>query len=322
MKLKIVALVLLLALVFSSRSFADIIVKTKTTARLKFGIQIEAVITEYIKSDKSRAESVMRYSDSTMEVTPKDEITNSIHITRLDKKLIWIVDDDKEIYRELDIKALSEDESFSESDYTLDEMDSLESETMGGGVDRSLDITESDKREVINDFECTKIVITSVGIDTKNPKDSTVAIISTWWNDDFRQQPDIVEYHRNYMNLLGSDDLSEPDGLDQLLLSSGPVFPDMTHNVCHNDKVPIKSTFSMEIIGGLSHEDQEIDKLAVDKIPAVLREMIDSLQAFHEAVESGERGAKVITTTTEIISIDIRPIDDSIFEIPVGYAKH
>lgn len=130
---------LLLILIFGLFLYGDVMYEMLTTTEGMMGMgSSEATIRVFIKGDYSRTETTAK-SPMTGEIT-------STTITRLDKKLVWILNDENKEYSELDLPSKIEPAEVADTSIL--------------GLMPEIKVERSGEKKKILEKECEKIIVT------------------------------------------------------------------------------------------------------------------------------------------------------------------
>lgn len=125
---------------------ADVIYEESMKHILPMMGEIETQSTIYVKADKGKIESISKMKAPVPGMTQPQEMISTV-ITRLDKKLIWILNEDAKTYTEVNFSKTKE---LMEENYPEEEP---------GGVPFKVEVTRLEEKQKIEGYDCEKVRI-------------------------------------------------------------------------------------------------------------------------------------------------------------------
>lgn len=297
---------------------ADLTIKRETTLGNFMGLgSTKSTEIQYIKGDKSCDETSTEFTGGLMKMTTGGKTMHHSQIVRLDRQLIWNIEPDEKKYSELSFakfKQMMEQTMKQAADPQLgDEND----------YDWKTEVKVRSGKENVNGFDCRLIEGISVGVNKKKPADTVTINIKYWHSQSIPGAGELNKFQENFAKAVGLDEFKMQQGLQTLTQAYGRQFAELLEKMKGETGTLVRSVITVEQSGkndkdDLSENDVEDDDV---KAPSQLLGKIGKLAG--KSQKSDEKSAKttLFSATTDLKSIDTKPIDDGKFEIPAGFAK-
>lgn len=182
MKKEITIGCLMLMLLLAATLQAEVVISQKITVSM-MGMDQNMTSVTYLTGDKSRTETEMQGSMAAMMGGGKQ-----VTITRLDKGVVWMLDDKKKSYSEISMAQMAE------------MMDTKSGEaasgTMGGEADKYVWTTEVEKKgkTEINGITCQGVRATAHGVGKEDPEDKMTLVFEQWLAADIADGGEITAF--------------------------------------------------------------------------------------------------------------------------------
>jgi hypothetical protein len=333
MKFKIPVIAIIMILAFGAFSHADVIIKKKTKMEGLFGMGgSESSETEYIKSDKSCTKTETKFTGGIMKMAGKGKKSEDMHVTRLDKGVIWNIFPDKKKYTEMTFDSLKvfmnmfkdgmgdaqlENDEYKESDYEW-----------------KVEIKGPDNAGDVNGFKCQSIIGKAMGTNKKDPKDKINIAYSYWLSNNIPNFEEMDQYYKNYAKALGLDDYRTQQDMSKFASKYAGQLNELFEKVKQAGGYPIKMSILIEKTADEEDEaeseeaakeetgDEEAESDAESaKQAAEMMKKIGGMLGQKEQKKSAEGMITVIDMTYEVTAIESKSVDDAKFEIPAGFEK-
>jgi hypothetical protein len=284
---------------------ADLTVKEETQMSGMMGmLSSKGVETTYIEGGKMRSESAMQIGGAVagmMQGMGMDKTPDVITITRLDKGVIWVVNNDAKTYTEMSLRAGKADSS-----------------AQAGVKVKDLTVKKTSQTKEIIGYKCegvevNLVVEVAVGEGKQREVQTHAAKTLFWMRPDAKGLEELRDFWDQMVEVARVSQQGNP-----MLEAMGPVFGKLKEI----QGVPLGIEMTMENpLGstGMNEEDQAEMKAAMK----MMQQMMES-QGEGEG-QAGAEGAGTsgdqIRMTRYVTSISKGALGDAMFEIPKGYTK-
>jgi len=299
---------------------ADITLKRETTIDNLMGIgSTKSIETQYIKGDRSCDETETAFTSGLMKMTTGGKAMHRSNIVRLDKQLIWDIEPDEKKYSELTFakfKQMMELSLGQSSDSQLGE------ET---DYNWKVEVKTGRGSEKVNGFDCRLVEGIAIGVNKKTPTDTITIRVKNWNGQGIAGIDEFNRFQKNYMDAIGLDETAMQKGLQIFAGSFRSQFNELMNKLKSEDGFPVRSTILIErsgTEGGNESDSAEDSEDLEQKTPAQILGKLGKLAGKSKKEKEADSGKTILmSVTTDLKSIDSKPIDDSKFEVPAGFAK-
>jgi hypothetical protein len=317
-------LVLALMLGLLAMAHADVTVQMKTSLSGLMGMSTEGQDIQYVKGDKSFHDISSKFTSGIMKTMTGGKSNGTQQIIRIDKQLIWNVNQENKTYTEMNFDAFKQ---------TVEQASSM----MEGMQDKpedpndivwTTDVKVSDKNETINGFDCKLVSGKATGISKKDPADTVIINMQYWLAKNVTGELEIQAFQQNYAKALGMDEMELQQGMKAMLKNYGDQFKQLADEIAKTKGYPVKTAIEVSASktktgstesGAVENEEQP---QSVAGIMGKLGNKLGKKAAGKDdKKEKADNPNRVFSMTTEIISISTSAIDESKFEVPAGYKK-
>jgi hypothetical protein len=318
-------IVLVMAMFFGLAivSQADVVIQKKSSIDNMAGVGgTESSETQYIKVDKSRTEISTKFTSGIMQTMTKGKSTDNIHIVRIDKSLEWNLDTEKKTYTEIsfaDMKIFLEDARKNYSDSGKPSKEESQ-------YNWTFDVKRSDQVENINGFECKNILAKATGVNKKDPADTIVMNYQNWYGTNISADKEIRAFQENYARAMGIDNLTAEQGAERLLSAYGNQFKQLAESFKDAKGYPVKTKIELGNRGKAKNTEnaESGDKANAEQAMSSLMGKLGQKMAKKDEGKSDKKtdaSNMIFSMTSELLSIESRPVEDTKFEIPADYKK-
>lgn len=303
---------------------ADVTVQMKTSLSGFMGMQTEGTDVQYIKGDKSFHDITSKITGGFMNALPGDKSSTNQQIIRIDKQLIWSLKPENKSYTEMTFDMFKQ--SMDQSVAAMQEMDTEPEEPED--IAWTVTVKASDKSEKVAGYDCKLVIGKAVGVNKKNPKDTTTIIMNYWLGSNVTGEQELRAFQENYAKALNLDAMELQQGMASIMNNYGDQFKKLGEEMARSKGYPVKTSievFSSTTKTGSSESLGE----GGEGQPQSVADIMSKLGGKFGKKETGktEKKAKddnpdrIFAMTSELISISTGSIDDSKFEVPAGYKK-
>ncbi|MFZ1948151.1 MAG: DUF4412 domain-containing protein [bacterium] len=284
---------------------ADLTVKEETQMSGMMGmLSSKGVETTYIKGEKMRAESAMQIGGAVagmMQGMGMDKTPDVASITRLDKGVIWVVNNDDKTYTEMSLKAGKADSS-----------------AQPGMKVKDLSVKKTGLTREIIGYKCEGVEVNlTVEIAAGEGKQREVrahAVKTLFW-----MRPDAkgLEELRHFWDQMVEVARVSQQG-NPMAEAMGPVFGKLKEI----QGVPLGIEMTMDNPLGSTGMDAE-EQAEMKAAMKMMQQMMESQgeDQSRAADEGDETSGDQIRMTRYVTSISKGALGDAMFEIPKGYTK-
>lgn len=284
----------------------------------------------YLITDAQRIETDLKFTGKVLKYMSPKGI--QVSIVRLDKGLVWNIDDAKKSYTEqtfAEIKAMMEhgmDEH--DSGQAMPEQDEdYESEYKWGKPVVKVENLKENK--TINEFNCQHYLasVTTVGVHIETGVKDTMLFVSDLWNSkDAEEKMAIVnDFNTRYMKALGID-VPENQGLAMLTGMYKEQLETLGNEISKLSGYPIINDIKLTMTKNAMPKQKEAEEEKVslrdiqrDFKGLVGKKMIKDATDKKKEEDKKSTLVKLFHMKTEIKSINSNSINDSMFEVKKGY---
>ncbi len=285
---------------------ADVTIKRQVAFEMSGMPASEMASTEKIQGEKSLSQTEFT-SGAMMEMTGGEQSTQ-VNITRLDRGVLWNVNNSSKTYNEIDLKNFK---------------GMMEQSSMGRPSENKAtdyEWTYESKTEDItteNGFKCKAVMCVATGVNKNDPADKVELRYEYWMADDIPGQDELSSYNQKYIEVIGMDPLDQTQQITKVAGEFGLHFEKMAENFKDLKGYPIKTVMTSRKSGapripGMP-EGEEMDPAAM----AMMQKMMGG-----KAPKPSEDGMHTLfSVKTEVVQIETKAVENADFDIPEGYTK-
>ena len=248
-----------LALVLAVPARADVTIQEKTVSSgmAGFGGGITTA-TRVIAGDMARDEHMFTATGRLKTLAGKPR--SSTTITRLDKELIWELEPARKEYGEMTFAQMREamakgmEEAKAQSAKSKQDVQ----------VDFKVDVQRTGKKDKVNGYEAEEWIITLTAVPKdKKSGESAGAYnmkLDSWYSTQVPGQAEVTAYYRKWGEKMGLDPQMQSMA-SGLMAGHADAIREMAAKMKDLKGVPVRSTMTMDMGGGMTPEQQaEMDK--------------------------------------------------------------
>ena len=289
MKKTIVALLIVLIPAFA---FADLLITESVSSSGAMGMwESKGTETTYIKGDKVRTDSQMEVKGM-MEAMMPDADEVQTHIVRMDKGVVWSLDNEEKTYYEIAVM----------------DMGAAAGEDMEGTMDvRDIKLERTGDTRKIAGYKCEGVLIEAV-IDVESEQGTMTmdAEALFWAAKEDKKLKELMGLWEGMMGLMNAEDSG---GFGSGMRALWDKFNEI-------EGVPLGMELTVDSAGGEDDEQAEEMKNAMKMMKEYMK---GAGKEVEEAEDEGDEHFMVIKR--EVVSIEETTHSDDIFEIPEGFTK-
>ncbi|MCB9357824.1 MAG: hypothetical protein H6508_08465 [Calditrichaeota bacterium] len=309
-----VALFLLLICALSAQ--ADVTRQTKTVAK-GFG-GFESSQTTFFTADKSSDVSKSKWTSGFMKIATGGKEQQGTTITRLDKELVWTLDDRKKTYTEMTFEEFREMLKKATADLQGDEED-VPDTTAEDMYEWKIETLSEPDPKTINGWECRNVRMLATGTNKTDSLDWVKIDFSTWNSEAVPGTAEIREFALNYVKAVGLDEWAQNSGLQMAVALYQTQFKQLAEELAKAPGDAVETVLEIrrhQLVGpSLGKAMKEGMKNEVmGKLPFGKKKEAPSQEPkWEERVK--------YRMQTDLLSSEVAPVETAQFEVPSGYKK-
>ena len=336
---------------FCGASYADVTVQKSVKSSGMGGLgAFETTEKLMVSGDKECTKGITKYSGKFSSLMNKGA-KEATSITRLDKELIWNIDNDKKTYTEMTFEQMKQMmKSMSAMLSNPAKQDSLRKAMEK--LSSSVDVKKTGEKKTIAGFECERVILTMSGesVDASGkPVDTTWVKNDVWMTPLSKVPAELYDFDMRMAEKMG---LTEGGPMAGLLSQYADAMKRLQDKLKELKGYPLASTFSIVMsthaqtqstTPAQAEASADQQKEAEEETPVTEKKDVKSAigglfkkKAKDEAKNKAEEKQKenaakeqaragqpktAIEVTTETQGIATGGVEASIFEIPAGYKK-
>lgn len=312
---KTVLAIIILLLSLPAIVYSDVMFKSKTSMEmLGFG-STETTFTTYIKGEAGWSETSTSFKSELLQMGDAGMVSEKIEITRLDKGLLWILNQKNKTYIEISLNALRGvlGEMVEDNPYAAEES----SEDDNDNYIWTFDISFSDNTEEVNGFLCNKATISSLGVNKDDNTDSSIITTKIWKSEEIPEFDEANNFYAKYSELIDSEAGPLAFFTEEFLFAFGNEFSNSSNEIKRMKGYTVKTEMLTQKSGVKSSgpDDEE------SQVSSMLKGLLGKKAKTDKSKEPAKGRVTVLLVTAEITEVETSTIEDSLFEIPEGYVK-
>lgn len=349
-------LALVAAAVLALPAGATVVIKEKTESQGFGGFGNGSTVrTVTIAGDKSRSEDEFTYTGR-FKTLAGSKPKLQVHITRLDKELLWEVNPDKQEYTEFTFEQWREQMAKMSEQMAKAQADMKRETDKHPDVEMTyaIDVKKTGEKQVINGFACEQVILTL----TATPKDKTTGesadytiTMDNWMSLAVPGGTERDAFYHRFAEKLGQDPEMQR-AASAAMASYGKGMAQLSAKLKDVKGTAVRSTMTIGTTMHLSPEHQaEMDKAKADadkqkaeakkkddesdgatsalksgSVSGALggflgRKMAKSAAKKAEAGGDGSSESSSFKVVTEILSVSTTLDPGTSFDVPAGYKK-
>ncbi len=276
--------VVILALLLASAASADVVIKEKSVSEGLAGFGNGTTNrTMIVAGDKSRSEDEFTYTGRFKTLASGGKTRTTIAITRVDKELIWNLDQEKKEYTEL---------TFAEMRRLMSAGQAEGEKPQDADMTFTVDVQRPGEKQDVNGFPAEHVIITCTG-KPKNPEKGAEQAelrltMDEWLTKNAPGSAEVTAYYKMFAEKIGLD--METSGIGataQRMYGNG--IREMTAKLKGLGGFPVKSTFT--IAGPPQTQQAAADQKAQQAQREADREKAKEAEASAEKRQDAEDAA-------------------------------
>ncbi|MBK6911304.1 MAG: hypothetical protein IPH10_10315 [bacterium] len=305
----------ILILVCALSSYADVTRQTKTTTKGFGGMESSQAVS--YTTDKSADVSKSKWTSGIMKTMSGGKEQQTTTITRLDKELIWTLDDRKKTYTEMTFaefremlqksRAQMEEGGEEVPDTTAEDMYTWTVETLSDPAPKT-----------INGWECHNARMVATGTNKMDSLDWVKIDFNLWNSVQVPGTQEIRDFHMKYLTALGLDEWAQNVGLQMAVALYQEQFKGLVEEL---KKAPGESVQSIleirrhQLVGpSLGQAMKEgVQNELMGKLPFGKKKETPKEPKWEERVK--------FFMQTDLLSSESTAVEPTKFDVPANYKK-
>ena len=342
-RIRMLAIAAIGILVLAQAAAADVKIKQKTKNSGFAGLGAsEGEEVTLIAVDKMKSTTSTRFTGGVVGFFAGKGPRTQTNITRLDKELIWDINDEDKEYKETTFAQMRA--QMEEARAKMKGMEKPEKEEQSDTkINLKWDVKNTGEKRTINGFECNHLILTLTveeeNLKTHEKRDVSYFTMDQWLSATHgKVQAEIEAFHVRMAKAMGIMD-GGTDFLSALMAQYGDHLKQLREKSKDLKGFPILSTVMIETVGGgkegqkeMKEEEEEKPKIELPgglgglfgkkKEKEKADESKEEKKAEVKKEESGKPGRSTLfSMTTEVVEMSQTPVSPAEFEVPAGYEK-
>jgi hypothetical protein len=249
-----------------------------------------------ISGDKSRSDDEFTYTGRFKTLAGGGKPRSSTAITRLDKELIWRIDDQKKQYTELTFAEMREMMAKGKAEMETQAAQADAQKPQDVDFDFKVDVNRTGKKETVNGFAAEQVIVTLTGASkdkTSGAQGSMTMTMDQWLSDDVPGTAEVRTYYKEFAEKMGIDPELQRMGAAAMAMY-GNAIRKMADALKDLHGYPVRSTMTIETGAVLTPEQQaELEKAKTEQAQAQAE--AKQQRAAAEKAEDAEASASAVS---------------------------
>jgi len=285
------AIIAILVLLIPAVALGDLLIKETVSSTGAMGMwESRGTETTYIKGDKVRTDSEMEVKGMMEAMMPDPDVIGT-HIVRMDKGVIWSLDNEEKTYVEMAVM----------------DMGAASGEVEGKMDVRDITLEKTGETKKIAGYKCDGILIEALIDVEAQGRVMTMNAEALFWAA--KEDKKLKELMKLWEGMMGLMDVQESGGFGSGMKALWDKFNEI-------DGVPL----GMELtVDSAESEDDE----QAEEMKNAMKMMKEYMKSTGKEVEEdeGEEDTHFMVIKREVVSIEETSHADALFEIPEGFTK-
>ncbi len=303
---RIMALTALALMVLAAAAMAEVVVKRQITFSIPGMPATDMTSTEQVTNDRSY--SLTEFAPNSMMAQMGGQQKPEANITRLDKGVIWNLNEGSKTYREMSLADLKK---MTNAPGPMTEKD--ESDLFNWTYD-----VEPQEKGDINNIPATGVIVTATGVGKEDPDVKVSITYEQWTSTDVPGIKTLEAYDEKFNEVTGMGMHAREKMIKRMAARFGAAFTTITDKAGKMEGFPVKiaitakSTETPQSPMGMTEED-------LKKMDPETRKQMEQFLPKRDSDEGGM--STLFSVNTEVTSVETKETNDSLFDIPEGYTK-
>ncbi len=303
---RIMVLTALALMVLAAAAMAEVVVKRQITFEIPGMPATDMTSTEQVTNDRSY--SLTEFAPNSMMAQMGGQQKPEANITRLDKGVIWNLNEGSKTYKEMTLADLKE---------AMNKPGPMKEKDESDLFNWTYNVKPQEKGD-INNIPATGIIVTATGVGKEDPDIKVTITYEQWSSKDVPGIKTLEAYDNKFSEVTGMGMHAREKMIKRMAARFGTVFTTMTEKAGTMEGFPVKvaitakSTETPQSPMGITEEDLK------NMDPETRKKM----EQFVPKGDKGEGGMNTLfSVNTEVTSVETKETNESLFDIPEGYTK-
>jgi hypothetical protein len=285
------AIIAILVLLIPGVVLGDLLITEKVSSTGAMGMwESKGTETTYIKGDKVRTDSEMEVKGIMEAMMPDPDVVQT-HIVRMDKGVIWSLDNEESTYSEMAVKDMG---------------------AVGGEVESTMDVRDitlkrTGDKKTIAGYKCEGILIEALIDVEAQDRVMTMNVEALFWAA--KEDKKLKELMKLWEGMMGLMDVQDSGGFGSGMKALWEKFNEI-------DGVPLGMELTVDSAGGEDDEQAEEMKNAMKMMKEYMKSAGKDVEEDEDEVDT-----HFMVVKREVVSIKETSHGDALFEIPAGFSR-
>lgn len=303
---RIMALTALALMVLAAAAMAEVVVKRQITFEIPGMPATDMTSTEDVTADRSY--SLTEFAPNSMMAQMGGQQKPQANITRLDKGVIWNLNEASKTYSETSLANLKE---------TMNKTGPMTEKDESDLFNWTYDVEPQEKGEV-NNIPATGVIVTATGVGKEDPDVKVTIIYEQWTSTDVPGIKTLEAYDSKFSEVTGMGMHAREKMIKRMAARFGTAFATMTEKAGKMEGFPVKVTITAKS----TEKPQSPMGITEEDLKNMDPEARKQMEQFMPKGDKDEGGMSTLfSVNTEVTSVETKETDESLFDIPEGYSK-
>jgi hypothetical protein len=303
---RIMALTALCLMALAVAATAEVVVKRQITFEIPGMPATDMTSTEQLTAD--RCYSLTEFAPNSMIAQMGGQQRPEANITRLDKGVMWNVNEGSKTYQEMSLANMKD---------MMNKPGPMQEKDESDLFDWTYNVEPQEKSE-INKIPATGVIVTATGVGKENPDIKVTITYEQWSSTDVPGIKTLEAYDNKFSEVTGMGTHAREKMIKRMAARFGSVFTTMTEKAGAMDGFPVK----IAITAKSTEKPQSPMGITEEDLKKMDPETRKKMEQFVPKGDQGEGGINTLfSVNTEVTSVETEETNESIFEIPEGYTK-
>lgn len=281
-----------------------------------------------LSAEKMKSTVSTRFTGGVVGFFAGKEARTQTNIVRLDKQLIWDINEKEKSYKETTFTQMRAQMEEARAKMKESEEKKEDSDTK---TNVKFDVNRTGEKKTINGFACEHVILT-LTVEEENLKTHEKRDISYFTMDEWlttgqeKAQAEVEAFYSKMAKAMGTSEV-QADFMATLMAQYGNNLKQLKEKAKELKGLPIFSTLTIEAPGGGKQEVKEEEKPKIS-LPGGIgglfgkKEEKEEPKKEEKKEEAGKPGhTTIFSLTTEVLELGTTPVSPKEFDLPPGLEK-
>jgi len=300
------ALAVLSLFILAAAAAAEVVVKRQITFEIPGMPATDMTSTEQVTGDRSY--SLTEFAPNSMMAQMGGHQKPEANITRLDKGVIWNLNEGSKTYSEMSLADLKE---------TMNKPGPMKEKDESDLFNWTYNVEPKEKGEV-NNIPATGVIVTATGVGKEDPDLKISITYEQWASKDVPGIETLDAYDNKFSEVTGMGMHAREKMIKRMAARFESVFDSITDKAGTMEGFPVKVSVSAKS----TEKPQSPMGITEEDLKTMDPETRKKMEQFMPKDNAGEGGMNMLfSVNTEVTSVEKKETDESLFDIPEGYTK-